>query len=155
MAPIDDRRRFRDDIAKAIRQSHPGSEPSIPPEPFATPIQGRPGDGNPHIEPPRHGHIEATQKVFVGVWGVIAIMFGCASAGWTVHSFIARPLIAETVKEELRPVMMQLVELKNAQEINQRATEKTLAGVQTDIAWLKREQKVSDSQPIKPEKHNR
>lgn len=139
---------------RLVVKRHPAREPSDPPFWPTRPIQGRPGDGNPHREPPPNP-LEATQKSMAAVWGIIAVIFGAAAAGWTAHTFFTKPLIASAVKEELKPLGDKLEELRKLEELNQRANEASFAGIKTDIAWLKREQKVDETQPIKSEKPHR
>jgi hypothetical protein len=161
--PIERERRRREaEERRASRRFHPGAEDSDPPTPrrvqtatdWPPPsvVDLRPGAGNPSGRPPS---IEATSKAFLGVWGVLAVIFGSAGAGWTAHAFFAKPLITATIKDEMKPVLGKLDDLQKTQDLNQRANEKSFASISTDIDWLKRDLKIQDTQPIKSEKPHR
>jgi hypothetical protein len=168
--PIDAAREAREraerEHARAARRNHPGQEDSDPPvqpprpAPTASPYPPitedyRPGAGARHLDLPPQRNIEATKNAFLGVWGILAVIFGAAAAGWTVHVFFAQPLIAASVKEELKPVRDELEKMKIAQEANQRSNETSFASLGKDIEWLKRGQVEINTQPLKPEKKPR
>jgi hypothetical protein len=146
---LEGRQKFREIVVRSAQQGHPASEPSTYPPAV---VQGRPGDGNPHLVQPPQRSVEATEKAARGVWGIIAIMFGCAAAGWTVHSFIAKPLIAETVKDELKPIRDDVAEMKKTMEANQKAVEITLTEHAKDIEFLGRDQQRFETQPLPAKK---
>jgi len=146
---LEDRQKFREVVDRSALRAHPASEPSSYPPAI---IQGRPGDGNPHLVQPPQRSVEATQKAFLGVWGILAIMFACTSAGWIVHSFIAKPLIAETVKEELKPIRDDVADMKKTMEANQKAVEITLTEHAKDIEFLGRDQQRFETQPLPTKK---
>ncbi len=79
------------------------------------------------------------------MWGVLVVIFSAASAGWAARAFYDKQILTTAINDALRPVV-------KSQEDNQRDIETTFAGVQKDIEWLKREQKVAGEQPIVQEK---
>lgn len=150
--PVERARIQRELEELSARRSHPAYESNAP-EAFPPPVvvDRRPGAGNPSDPPPAHKRIGATKEAFLGVWGVLAVIFGAAAAGWTAHVFFAEPLIAATVKKQLEPIAADISTMKNIQETNQRAVETSLAAIGTDLVWLKHEQGIASTQPIKPE----
>jgi hypothetical protein len=147
MAPLDE----RIERARLEREAQERRDNASWPPPSA---QGRPGDGNPHIEPPSYQHLDATKKAFVGVWGIIAVIFAAAVSGWTAHIYWYEPLITATVKAQLAPMAADIAEMRKVADANQRSVELTLTEHKKDIEFLGRDQQKFETQalPAQPKK---
>lgn len=149
--PIDDRWKMK----RAIEESAPGAHRGNPQrEPSDPPVSGGYPPKVKTLPPSSSGghRLESVHKSLSVHWGIAAVIATAVTAGWTAHAFLAKPLIAEAVREELKPMRDELAELKRVGDVNQRSNEASFAGIKTDIDWLKREKKVDETQPIKPER---
>jgi len=128
---------------RAARRSHPGAEDSDPPSWPPRPIQGRRGDGNPHL------NLEATHKSFVGVWGILAVIGAAGGIG-----FLTSAAFNGTAKKETTDqIQKDLAKLSASQEKNQAIVETNLNTMKTDIQQIKDALHIAQQPlPLTPEK---
>lgn len=163
MAPLKDRQAFKDTVDRAGKRGHEGNEPTDPPWPRAPAVPFEVTEPNTDkTERKLTGGFRAgvahisdwasgASKRIAFLWAVVGFLFtvvGALMAWWSTHQGFVKAT-------SLTPIVEQLNAINKSIDSNQRNNETSFAGISKDIEWLKREQHVADTQPLKPEKTHR